>query len=43
MFIYWLDLILADERYNQFYLQGTQTTFTINGIAVSPAPGATQS
>ena len=35
---YWLDLILADPRWLQFYLQGMQATFTVNGVAVSPAP-----
>ena len=39
MFIYWLDAIIADPRWDQFYQQGAQVTFVINNIAVSPAPG----
>ena len=39
MFVFWLDLIMDDERFSQYYQSGEQATFTINGIAVSPAPG----
>ena len=37
--IYWFNLILADERWTQYYQQGEQGTFTVNGVSISPAPG----
>ena len=39
MFVFWWDLILADPRWAQFYQSGTQGTFTVGNVAVSPAPG----
>ena len=31
--IYWLDLIIADPRWLQYYQQGEQVTFSVGGVA----------
>ena len=44
MFTYWLDAIMQDPRWQQFYLKGGErVTFIVNRVAVSPAPGVAQS
>ena len=35
---HWLIAIQADPRWAQYYQQGVQATFTLNGVAIAPAP-----